>query len=333
MPKQYTKNLDLVMPGRDNQYNVDDFNENMQKLDDFAGEVPLATKARQLNTPRNINGVTFDGTQNIITGLGLYSANEVYAKGNIVYYYDDFGVFYIYKSLQDNNLGNEVTNTLYWEEQNFGLPTATLQRIGGVKPDGATINILPDGSIYVVQDVLNKIGEPIITLNNMLYENEIWLEGATVSRETYAELFAIYGTTYGAGDGSTTFTLPDFRNRAIWGSDSFGYLSAGLPSATHTHTRGTMNITGTAPYALYVPEADPATKTNGCITMGETDTKWWGRPTSEQQSSAFFTSFKIDASKNWTGATSNNSSISSIYGGSTTVQPPAIKVRVKTRYR
>lgn len=40
-----------------------------------------------------------------------------------------------------------------------------------------------------------------------------WLKcnGAAVSRTTYADLFAVIGTTYGAGNGSTTFNLPDFR--------------------------------------------------------------------------------------------------------------------------
>tara|TARA_A100001391_G_scaffold131915_1_gene91125 strand:- start:1512 stop:2090 length:579 start_codon:yes stop_codon:yes gene_type:complete len=37
--------------------------------------------------------------------------------------------------------------------------------------------------------------------------------GATVSRSTYAALFAVIGTTYGAGDGATTFELPDIQDR------------------------------------------------------------------------------------------------------------------------
>ena len=36
--------------------------------------------------------------------------------------------------------------------------------------------------------------------------------GQTVSRSTYADLFAVVGTTYGAGDGSSTFGLPDFQD-------------------------------------------------------------------------------------------------------------------------
>lgn len=48
-----------------------------------------------------------------------------------------------------------------------------------------------------------------------------WLlcDGAAVSRSTYSPLFAAIGTTYGAGDGSTTFNLPDLRGRVPVGVD------------------------------------------------------------------------------------------------------------------
>lgn len=47
-----------------------------------------------------------------------------------------------------------------------------------------------------------------------------WLfcNGSAISRTTYADLFAVIGTTYGAGDGSTTFNLPDLRGRAPIGA-------------------------------------------------------------------------------------------------------------------
>ena len=49
-----------------------------------------------------------------------------------------------------------------------------------------------------------------------------WLEcdGAAVSRSTYATLFAAIGTTYGSGDGSSTFTLPDMRGEFPRGWDN-----------------------------------------------------------------------------------------------------------------
>jgi microcystin-dependent protein len=50
--------------------------------------------------------------------------------------------------------------------------------------------------------------------------------GQAVSRTTYAALFAIIGTTYGVGDGSTTFNVPDLRGRVVAGQDDMGGSSA-----------------------------------------------------------------------------------------------------------
>src|SRR6056300_1924136 len=53
-------------------------------------------------------------------------------------------------------------------------------------------------------------------------------DGAAVSRTTYADLFAIVGTTYGSGDGSTTFALPDLQdNVAVGKSGSKALASTG----------------------------------------------------------------------------------------------------------
>lgn len=56
-----------------------------------------------------------------------------------------------------------------------------------------------------------------------------WLlcAGQTVSRTTYADLFSAIGTTYGAGDGSTTFALPDLRGRVVAGKDDMNSSNAG----------------------------------------------------------------------------------------------------------
>ena len=56
-----------------------------------------------------------------------------------------------------------------------------------------------------------------------------WLlcHGQAVSRDDHAALFAAIGTTYGAGDGRTTFNLPDLRGRAVAGKDDMGGSAAG----------------------------------------------------------------------------------------------------------
>lgn len=52
--------------------------------------------------------------------------------------------------------------------------------------------------------------------------NWLALDGKAISRTEYAELFTVLGTTYGAGDGSTTFNIPDFRSRVVAHTDGFG---------------------------------------------------------------------------------------------------------------
>jgi microcystin-dependent protein len=59
--------------------------------------------------------------------------------------------------------------------------------------------------------------------------------GAAVSRSTYADLFAVCSTTYGAGDGSTTFNVPDLRGRMPMGAGTGAGLNAtgtGAPTGT-----------------------------------------------------------------------------------------------------
>lgn len=117
--------------------------------------------------------------------------------------------------------------------------------------------------------------------------------GAAVSRTTYAKLFAVLGTKFGAGDGSKTFNLPDFRNRVLWGSnENLGtILEAGLPDHTHNYTR-------------YNSKRDAA--------WSEGHPLFW-------MTDGVYQSDKASLSN-------------SIYGNSTTVQPPAISVNIFIKY-
>ena len=69
-------------------------------------------------------------------------------------------------------------------------------------------------------------------------EGFLLCNGANVSRTDYANLFAAIGTKWGEGDGSTTFTLPNFNDRFIEGTtdtEKVGqYLEAGAPNMTGT---------------------------------------------------------------------------------------------------
>lgn len=85
-------------------------------------------------------------------------------------------------------------------------------------------------SLYLGEKLVSGIGQdriadtlPIGAIiewdSDLIPENWLLLNGQAVSRTVYSELFAIYGTTYGSGDGSTTFNLPDRRTRVAVGRD------------------------------------------------------------------------------------------------------------------
>ena len=165
------------------------------------------------------------------------------------------------------------------------------------KPDGTLTwggqPLLPVGVVQAFAGSTNPAG---------------WLvfEVRAVSRTTYAALFAVIGTKYGAGNGSTTFNLPNLTDRFIQGNATSGTVkSAGLP-----------NITGG-----YTTNRDS-------VNLGN-------------QSGAFINTNKLNATQpadaagsTWGGVTVNfdASKSNSIYGNSTTVQPPALTMRYIIKY-
>ena len=99
--------------------------------------------------------------------------------------------------------------------------------------DGAvTTAKVADGSITAAKLATGAVPSSVPAGSVMPYagstEPSGWLFcfGQNVSRATYADLFAVVGTTYGAGDGSTTFGLPDIRGRVVAGQDDMGGTSA-----------------------------------------------------------------------------------------------------------
>jgi microcystin-dependent protein len=139
----------------------------------------------------------------------------------------------------------------------FALPTVT-----GTYGNFA---ICADAAAIVIE-TQSLIGAPIGTL--LLYADSTyptgWLrsDGTAISRTTYADLFAIIGTTYGAGDGSTTFNLPNLSSSGT-GSPVYiikAILSGSVEPSTVAHASshiraGTDVIDGDRVQVDYVPSA------------------------------------------------------------------------------
>ena len=95
-------------------------------------------------------------------------------------------------------------------------------------PPGMTAHILRSGAGWVagIFGHGRLIGEYVQVAGANLPPFCVWPNGQNLSRSSYATLFAAIGTTYGAGDGATSFGTPDVRGRALFGLDNLGGVAA-----------------------------------------------------------------------------------------------------------
>lgn len=112
----------------------------------------------------------------------------------------------------------------------------------------ATRAVTPQGlAAAIAATVIVAPGEIIAFAASTAPTGYLKCNGAAVSRTTYASLFAVVGTTFGAGNGSTTFNLPDLRGEFVRGWDDGRGVDTGrvIGSAQGDAIR---NITGTLAY-------------------------------------------------------------------------------------
>lgn len=160
-----------------------------------------------------------------------------------------------------------------------------------------------------VADVMGRVGQLGIPTGAIMAfdlngapNDGFWLpcDGRAVSRKTYAALFAAIGTRHGAGNGSTTFNVPNLNGRTLQGGAGGNVgqlLDAALPNITGTlvASPGTSSAPREATGALYLGQ-----RFNAAIRRGDSD-DWSNR-------------FHFDASRS-----------SGVYkNGVNTVQPPAM---------
>lgn len=116
---------------------------------------------------------------------------------------------------------------------------------GGILSAAVKISATPGNNVTVNPDGIYVAGAPTGAV--LPYAGSAapsgWLlaQGQAVSRTTYAALFALIGTQYGVGDGSTTFNLPDIQGRVIAGLAGAGghgdVLSLGANDGSALATR------------------------------------------------------------------------------------------------
>ena len=191
---------------------------------------------------------------------------------------------------------------------------ATNATVGVVKPDGRTITITADGVISAIGSGggsgSSVTGEIKWFAFNTAPDGYLVCNGANVSRTTYADLFAKIGTTFGSGNGSTTFALPNLIDKFAQGSTTVGTVkSAGLPNITGQIQSNDRSIGNNISYW---------TSSTGAL-FGEDFSHHSAAGASNEHAHMGRIRF-------------NASNANSIYGNSSTVQPPALTLLPCIKY-
>jgi microcystin-dependent protein len=130
-------------------------------------------------------------------------------------------------------LGTNNIFTLAASTQDIGVPSDDTVSTAKLQDGAVTASKLGAGLAVPTGAILDFAGTSAPT-------GYLGCDGSNISRATYAALFSAIGTTWGAGDGSTTFTLPDFRRRVAVGSGGTGTATlgnaVGNTGGAETHT-------------------------------------------------------------------------------------------------
>jgi microcystin-dependent protein len=112
--------------------------------------------------------------------------------------------------------------TTYPTNQLHVIANTNPLRLEGLQQGAATDSILTVNNTGVVRQSVNPMpaGSIISFAGAAAPAGFLICDGSAVSRTTYADLFAVIATTYGVGNGTTTFNIPDLRGEFIRGADA-----------------------------------------------------------------------------------------------------------------
>lgn len=222
--------------------------------------------------------------------------------------------YYRHGRITEQTLGEETTYVVTWGSWYQG---ATTEYVQGVKTEvnaytdeaKAEANAYTDEQFAQAKQYTDiRVPTGCVQAFAGATTPQGWLlcDGSAVSRTDYAALFAVIGTTYGAGNGSSTFNVPNLVDKFVEGSATAGTVkSAGLPNITGGLSKGgTIGIFDNA---------------NGSFSGN--GSRRYSVEKSSAQYDGMISAISFDASRS-----------SSVYGNSTTVQPPALTMRYIIKY-
>ena len=281
--------------------------------DGFPSQCSLPLSAGGIPPARaDFNGIFNTMSQSIRFGqeggVWTWDATVDYAANRLVLGSD--GMLYWSIAQSGPNLGGAQDPTLDTAQTYWASPKVPTMPAGD--DSQAVANT---GFVGAAINIAIPVGTVLWSANPAVPSGYLPCNGAAVGRATYPELFAAIGTTYGSGDGSTTFNLPNLMGKVPWGSSSQvgTEMKAGLPDIAGSFTLVDNVCVNMNPARVFVAD--------GCFSAGGSGLR------------------AIDNGNNGVATLNDNrtltfraSSSNNIYGNSDTVQPPALCLLPCIRY-
>lgn len=289
MPNSYTTNLNMTKPevGADTDAWGGHLNDGLDTLDAIF---------KSDGTGTSVGMKVGSGKTLAVAGaLSVTGTASVVASGT---------------SIKDSS---DATKVLKFDAS--GITTGTTRTL--VAPDAnGTIALTSNTSLVPAGTVLPYAGSSAPS-------GYLICDGSAVSRSTYATLFGVIGTTYGSGNGSTTFNLPDITGRVIAGKEA---TATRLTSAGGGVDGGTLGATGGA--QTETASVSSTGSTSGSLSVSVTGTTDIASQPPNRVGTAGIEAAASDHTHTFTGTGSATGSLSVSVSGTTAsvtnVQPTII---------
>jgi len=202
------------------------------------------------------NTITFDTETVVVEDKNIVLGNNAIASNSTA----DGGGITIAAGISGNKTFNFVNFTSSWtSSEHMDLAANKSYKVNNV-------------------DVMCPVGMVVPYAGNTAPSGWLLCSNVAVSRTTYSALFAVIGTTYGSGDGVTTFNLPDLRGRVVAGRDDMGGFTAFRITSNVAMTGSNIgNVGGSETHTLSEAQMPSHTHIQNSHQHGFTNSYWMDR--------------------------------------------------------
>ena len=176
-------------------------------------------------------------------GIQRYNALNSYSQGMLAWSIS-LGAISVYISKTNSNVGNALSSTTHWQLV-YSINMSGVVTFNNIAYDPTISGLTATSVKGAIDEIANSVSNiptgAVLSYSGTTAPTGFLIsDGSAISRSEYSGLFTAIGTTFGVGDGTTTFNIPDMRGRVpvgvLGGDSNFGSLNSSGGAKTHTLT-------------------------------------------------------------------------------------------------